>query len=68
MRTVSPAQIMIVLTVAFLLFGGRRLPDIARSTGQSLRIFRSEIKGLQDDREADRAAGATDAARDDRAA
>jgi sec-independent protein translocase protein TatA len=32
-----------------VLFGAKRLPGAARSLGQSMRIFKSETKGLRDD-------------------
>ncbi|TSE01647.1 Sec-independent protein translocase subunit TatA [Skermania sp. ID1734] len=39
----------IVLVVLVVLFGSKRLPDAARGLGQSLRIFKSEIKEMQND-------------------
>lgn len=42
-------QLVIVVLIILLLFGARRLPDLARSVGQSLKIFKSEVKDLQDD-------------------
>ena len=35
--------------VVILLFGAKRLPDAARSLGKSMRIFKSEVKELQND-------------------
>lgn len=35
---------LVILLVVLLLFGARRLPDLARSVGRSMRIFRSEVK------------------------
>jgi sec-independent protein translocase protein TatA len=37
-------HLLIVVLVILLLFGARKLPDLARSVGQSMKIFRSEIK------------------------
>ena len=34
---------LILLLIVLLLFGARRLPDAARSLGQSLRIFKKEL-------------------------
>lgn len=42
-------QIVIVAAVILLLFGARKLPDLARGLGSSLRIFRAETKGMLDD-------------------
>jgi sec-independent protein translocase protein TatA len=40
---------LVVLLVAILLFGSKRLPDAARGLGRSMRIFKSEIKEMQND-------------------
>lgn len=35
--------IVIIIVAVVILFGWRRLPDMARSVGQSLRVFKSEV-------------------------
>jgi sec-independent protein translocase protein TatA len=35
--------------VLVVLFGAKRLPDMARSIGQSARVFKGEMKGLRED-------------------
>ena len=42
-------EIVIMLVVLVVLFGAKRLPDMARSIGQSARVFKGEMKGLRDD-------------------
>ncbi|MDP9842082.1 Sec-independent protein translocase subunit TatA [Streptosporangium lutulentum] len=42
-------EILIILAVLILLFGAKRLPEMARSMGRSLRVFKSEINRPQDD-------------------
>ncbi|MBF4163069.1 Sec-independent protein translocase subunit TatA [Nocardioides sp. CBS4Y-1] len=44
----APELILILVVVVFL-FGAAKLPDLARGTGQALRIFKAETKGLMDD-------------------
>ena len=39
----------IVAIVLLILFGSKKLPDAARGLGQSLRIFKSEVKEMQKD-------------------
>ena len=46
-------EILLILVVLMLLFGGRKLPEMARGTGRALRIFKSETKGLMSDDEED---------------
>ena len=42
-------HIIIILALVVLLFGSRKMPDAARSIGQSLRIFKSEMKAAASD-------------------
>jgi sec-independent protein translocase protein TatA len=42
-------EIVIILGVLVLLFGAKRLPDMARSIGQSARVLKGEMKGLRTD-------------------
>jgi TatA/E family protein of Tat protein translocase len=44
---------VLVLVVLILLFGAKRLPDSARSLGQSLRIFKSEMSDKKDEKKPD---------------
>jgi sec-independent protein translocase protein TatA len=45
----SPWHWVVVILVVLLLFGAKRLPDLARSLGRSLRIIKAETKGLMED-------------------
>ena len=49
MRAFEPWHFLILVLVVLVLFGGKRLPDAARGLGRSLRIFKSEVKQMQDD-------------------
>ncbi|GAA2010274.1 hypothetical protein GCM10009839_00170 [Catenulispora yoronensis] len=40
----EPWHILLIVGIAVVLFGAKRLPVAARSMGQSLRIFRSELR------------------------
>ncbi len=42
-------EILIILAILVLLFGAKKLPELARGSGRALRIFKSETKGLIDD-------------------
>jgi len=45
---------LVILAIVVLVFGAAKLPDLARSSGQALRIFKTETKGLRDDDDADK--------------
>ncbi|MCM3925580.1 Sec-independent protein translocase subunit TatA [Frankia sp. AiPs1] len=49
MGDIGTPELLIIVVVVVVLFGAKKLPDAARSLGRSLRIFKSEIKGLHDD-------------------
>jgi sec-independent protein translocase protein TatA len=42
-------EIILILVVIVLLFGAKKLPDMARSLGKSARILKSEAKAMKDD-------------------
>ncbi|MFF2824231.1 Sec-independent protein translocase subunit TatA [Arthrobacter koreensis] len=42
-------HIVIIIVIAILLFGAPKLPGLARSVGQSLRIFKSEVRQLKEE-------------------
>ena len=51
----GPGEVLLVLVVVFLLFGAKRLPDLARSLGRSLSEFKKgkleaeqEVEAMRD--------------------
>ena len=48
----QPSHWVIIAVLAMLLFGYKKMPDMARSAGRSLRIFKTEMKGMADDDDA----------------
>lgn len=48
MGALRPTHMLVLLIVIVLLFGARRLPDLARSVGQSLKILKTEVQDLSD--------------------
>ncbi len=54
--TPGAPEIILIIVVIVLLFGAKKLPDLARGSGRALRIFKAETKGLvdDDDEQADR--------------
>ena len=49
MRPPQGFEWLLILVIVLLLFGAKRLPDMARGLGRSLRILKAETRGLVDD-------------------
>ena len=45
-------ELVAILAVLVLLFGATKLPQMARSLGQSARVFKAEARGMKADEEA----------------
>jgi len=57
MPNLGATEILIILGIVILLFGGRKLPELARGSGRALRIFKSEIRESEnEDKKADQRA------------
>lgn len=42
-------HLLLILAVILLLFGAAKLPALAKSVGQSARVFKGEMKAMKDD-------------------
>jgi sec-independent protein translocase protein TatA len=47
-------HLVIILVVIVLLFGSTKLPALAKSVGQSMRIFKGEVKTMKEESGSDR--------------
>ena len=59
MPSIGPMEIVIVLIIALLVLGPKRLPDAGRSLGSSVRGFKDALTGDKDDDVAARLPAAT---------
>jgi sec-independent protein translocase protein TatA len=53
MPNIGPLEIVIVLVIVLIIFGPKRLPDLGRSLGTSMREFKDSVTGKDDDKEID---------------
>jgi sec-independent protein translocase protein TatA len=53
MPNIGPLEIVVILIVALIVFGPKRLPELGRSAGKGIREFKSAVTGKDDDEEDD---------------
>ena len=49
---IGPTEIIVLLVVALLVFGPKRLPEMGRSIGKGMREFKNSVSGKDDDDDA----------------
>jgi sec-independent protein translocase protein TatA len=49
MPNVGPLELAIVLIIALVIFGPKRLPDLGKSLGSGMREFKDSLTGNKDD-------------------
>ncbi len=49
MPNVGPLELAIVLVIALVIFGPKRLPDLGKSLGSGMREFKDSLSGKDDD-------------------
>jgi sec-independent protein translocase protein TatA len=45
----SPQELFIVFLIILLLFGGKKIPEIARALGKAMREFRQGVDDIKED-------------------
>lgn len=55
MPNVGPLELVIVLVIALMVFGPKKLPELGKSIGHGMREFKSSISGEDDDHKSDEA-------------
>lgn len=53
MPNIGPLELAIVLIIALVVFGPKRLPELGRSLGRGIREFRGSVSGSHGDDEDD---------------
>ncbi|SFB96042.1 twin-arginine translocase TatA/TatE family subunit [Streptomyces aidingensis] len=57
-NALSGSHLLVLLLVVLVVFGSKRLPEVARGLGQSLRILRAEARAMSRDAAAPQSGGA----------
>jgi sec-independent protein translocase protein TatA len=45
MPTLHLPELMVIMGIAVLLFGGKKIPEVAKGLGEGIRNFKSALKG-----------------------
>jgi len=49
--TVGPQELLLVLLIVVIIFGAKKLPDLGKSLGESIKNFKGSISGKDKDAE-----------------
>jgi sec-independent protein translocase protein TatA len=45
LRSIGPMELVIILAIAVLIFGGKKIPELAKGLGEGIRNFKTSLKG-----------------------
>ena len=44
MRSIGPMELVVILGIAMLLFGGKKIPELAKGLGEGIKNFKTALK------------------------
>ena len=44
LRSIGPMELLVILVVALLLFGGKKIPELAKGLGEGIKNFKGALK------------------------
>ena len=44
MRSIGPMELLVILAVAVLLFGGKKIPEVGKGIGEGIKNFKAAMK------------------------
>jgi len=57
---VSPTQVIVVLVIVLLLFGGKKIPELMKGLGKGIKDFKSASNGDSDEKKSDDSSNSDD--------
>jgi sec-independent protein translocase protein TatA len=48
LRSIGPTELIIIVLVAVLLFGGKKIPELAKGLGEGIRHFKGALKNEEE--------------------
>ena len=52
-RTIGLPELLVILVVAVLLFGGKKIPEVAKGLGEGIKNFKNALKTEEHDVDVD---------------
>jgi sec-independent protein translocase protein TatA len=49
LRSIGPFEWLVIIVVCLLLFGGKKLPDLAKGLGEGIRNFKNSLKSGEEE-------------------
>lgn len=53
-RTLGPTELILIVVVFVLLFGGKKIPDLAKGLGEGIKNFKNSVKNEEEAKDADK--------------
>lgn len=50
METIGMPELLVILGVAVLLFGGKKIPELAKGLGEGIRNFKTSLHGTDEEK------------------
>jgi sec-independent protein translocase protein TatA len=47
-RSIGPTELIVIIVVFVLLFGGKKIPELAKGLGEGIKNFKSSVKADED--------------------
>ena len=48
LKSIGLPELLVILVVALLLFGGKKIPEVAKGLGEGIRNFKNSLKGEEE--------------------
>ena len=52
--SIGPTELIIIFVIVLLIFGGKKLPELAKGLGKGIREFKKATKDVQDELDIDK--------------
>jgi sec-independent protein translocase protein TatA len=54
LRSIGPMELLVILAIAVLLFGGKKIPEVAKGLGEGIRNFKNALKAENEEKPEDK--------------